>query len=315
MSHDDDGDEIIQYETQATYQYEFRGTQYTGTRVTVYSYDDYSNSEQSSFYRTLGNAHSAGVAISCRVNPEKPKDSVLFWKPDPSHRVTADIMALLLTVFGGAIVGAALLVTTPTQKNQRAQTEYIEAHIPLVSAAVPSAAYIIWIIALEIRTVGLSEYSYLGFWRTIVPVFFVCLALYYWLRKHKFGTSTIEFAPDPPLAGSSIQLTVLIPREIEFATKATLRYIHEYKTRSGNKQTTRRDTIWTDSKTALFQWAEQSHSEAKFQFELPQGHITKKEYSWRLELRSPLPGVNYYASFDITVHEGETHHTQADPPG
>jgi hypothetical protein len=103
-------------------------------------------------------------------------------------------------------------------------------------------------------------------------------------------------------------------READFVD-VSLRCVKRTTTGSGKDRKTREDTIWEDEQSltaSRVPTGRDGRCEVPLAFRIPADCMPMAEYNgilWRAQVRAPLPGADYFASFDVPVYAA------AHPPG
>ena len=104
---------------------------------------------------------------------------------------------------------------------------------------------------------------------------------------------------------------VQIPCRMETEVEATLRFVHQYRTRRGGRQHTQTDTVWKESKKVPVYTVGENASAVKVEFEIGKDYFStasRHQYGhwWGLTLASTVKGIDYRATFEVPVFNGTT---------
>jgi hypothetical protein len=295
------------YEATATYTYTFNGQEYTGNRVGIHSGSD-NGAFQHADYGVLRDAKNSGRKLPCRVNPANPDDAVLFWRPRPER------VMLMAYVFGFAFAGSGFLALCAAYgkrrsrktEDRRIRMREANRHIAFAVPTAAASLYVPYTLWLQIQALGVDGCPWWSYLPLLLVATLIVATAYCWIRFKKFGVSFLELAPYPAVAGQTLRATVRIPRRFDAEAYATLRYVHQYTTGSGKSRSTATKDIWKETKPAALYTAGEDETHARADFEIQRDHTTTAAYGdegywWELTLKSEVPGVNYKATFEVTV--------------
>ncbi len=131
------------------------------------------------------------------------------------------------------------------------------------------------------------------------------------IRWAKFGESTFKMLAVPGVIGGqlsgAIQTSVKIRPEDGFHLK--LRCVNRVTTGSGKSSSTTETTLWDDEKTMLKELLgdDPRRSGIPVFFKIPadcresDDSNSRDQILWRLEARAKVPGVDYFAPFEVPV--------------
>ena len=131
------------------------------------------------------------------------------------------------------------------------------------------------------------------------------------IRWKKFGDSTFKMLAMPGVIGGqlsgAIQTSVKIRPQDGFHLK--LRCVNRVTTGSGKSSSTSETTLWDDEKTMLKELLgdDPRRSGIPVFFKIPpdcresDDSNSRDQILWRLEARAKVPGVDYFARFDVPV--------------
>ncbi|MCU1230793.1 MAG: hypothetical protein JWO97_3677 [Acidobacteria bacterium] len=145
----------------------------------------------------------------------------------------------------------------------------------------------------------------------IVGVGLIAAAIYATARRAKFGASTctVDRIPLQPGATFYGELRLHSQQRPEAGFRFVLTSIRAITTGSGKSRSTRENVLWQETRVVSASTAAESPDGMRvpFSFELPPDaestdeRQTDNRVLWRLEASAELPGVDYYAIFELPV--------------
>ncbi len=305
----------LSYSVHARYEYEVNGVNYQNDRVALSSGSDNIGSFQSDTYRLLEKSRSAGLPVTCWVNPENASDAILIREP----RIPLIMFkALFVLIFGSAglaisLAGILAALTPDTSAESfvqpRIRMRGASAHKVAVAVAVYWNAFTIWMTWKSLVVLAVAEIP-LYFW--LLPLSGVIPALiagYMLLRLNKYGISFFEMAPLPGVLGGPVSGNIRLPKPVEAQAgfELKLQCVHQYTTRSGKNSSTHTDVLWEEScrVDTLYNYGTEMVLPVKFAvpYSKPATNTAGNSngYYWQLKVRAQTPGIDYNAVFDVPV--------------
>lgn len=317
------------YETTAEYRYQFQGSNYTGSRISL---DD---ANASDFDRKaipdLSKHCKSGQPFPCYVNPQQPAESILYRNLPWATLIFRGVFMLVFAApgFGWLAwqrlarrrerIKAALALAHPDEPwlwnkawaGGRIRSSTKNVIFPLLFTVVWNA------ISLSVWFRLSDEISYtdgLKFWLVLAfPV--IGLVLMVWsvvvvLRWRKFGRSIFELAALPGVIGGQLAGVIRTPVTIEsedvFLVK--LKCIRVKHT-EGSESRTVRSVLWRDEQLVgrdLLQY-DAKRSAIPVLFQIPYECRPSDDSSpdnivyWSLEVSAKTPGIDFQTEFDVPV--------------
>ena len=328
------GSEGDSSETKATYTYEFGGETYTGKRVSVHKGGDNIGRFQRRVYDELKRHQKDGKPFTARVNPDNPKEAVLY----PRLRWEMLVMYMVFgLVFGGVGFGlmiggvwAGKKVKREEARKQEAPAEPWRWKEEWATGEIKSSnkAGVIGILIFTILWnlvaipagifVVMDEVVGNGNKSALFVLIFpgVGLLLILWairslVQWRKFGTSVLKMASVPGVIGGKLAGVITAPVHItpEDGFHLSLQCVRRTETGSGKNRRTSESVLWEDERTmsrALLPNAP-TRSAVPVLLALPYDAKQTDESSsshqivWRLEATAKVPGVDYAAKFEVPV--------------
>lgn len=163
---------------------------------------------------------------------------------------------------------------------------------------------------------GEERLPYLILLFPLAGIFLLIGAIYQTLRSMKFGTSECHLERVPIVPGRAFRGHIALNTQAEAPAGyrvriSSLRYV---STRSGKHQQTVEHQLWDAQIVVPQSAAMRSPAGTRVPFQLaapPDAHVTDESkfsdrYIWRIAVTAELPGVDYFAQFDVPVfHTGE----------
>ena len=322
------------YSVGATYSYEYGGgdgvesRKYTSTRVDLMNFSSSEYSKQKKKYANLHNAKISGETVTCFVDPDNPNKAVLFRTPELVMILFSQIFAISFSVAGMTLAcwvifqGRGRKIKTDiyrkdfrdtrqaydgyAQPQNQIRMEGEKTHRIWTIVSLTIGAYVFTVLFFLIRIFGFGKTPW---WvcTLLIPVLaLVWVAIYHWRRFKKYGVSVLTLTPCPAVSERTLQCVVRIPVLINTEIKTSLRYTHQYTTKSGKNRSTRTDILWRKNKTVTTCAVGENESLVKLEYEIPADSPSTAPhgidgYWWELSLKSKTRGVNYHAVFEVPV--------------
>lgn len=326
------GDDSTTQRVRARYRYSDLGRTHESERVAIYGFADNIGDFHAELYAELQAAFASGEPVTAYVNPVDYTDAVL--SRDPRWRLTA-LIALFGLIFAG--VGIALMVGIQLgarKLGQQSEKQRLypdepwrwreEWHDGTVQDAGNAAVYVsagfaaLWIlISVPVAFGVLDEVrdgNYLALIGLVFPIVGIGLALWAfntWLRRRRYGASTIALGAVPiPLGGvfqGEIKVNASVPVEKEFLLRLSC---IEIRRRSGGRNSRSERIRWQDEQTVSRHRCQlgPTSSTIPFEFSLPGDQPGTREpgedneIQWRLEVNGVCPGADYAGRFMLPIY-------------
>jgi len=323
------------YEVKASYQYEFGGKSYTGTKASQYLSDNIGEYHQD-LYNRLKEKFDLGETVSAFVNPNDPEQAFL----DRTLRYGSLILYLIfLIVFGGFGLGAVLLASNSAKKT--AERKRLLAEHPdepwfhrqdwkqgrIVSeqrafALVLLFMAVIWnAISIPATVLAVPEVIEGNYTALLVLLFTVVGLLLAWgavvsvRRWRRFGKATLELLTVPAVPGESLRGRIHTGAGIiGVPTMEVVLTCYKYeRVRHQDRGTSLRTSKpWSTKINVPIRPGGgygSSGSTVDIEFPLPEDALATLEllgpgisYGWTVEAYVKLSGADFNASFEVPVY-------------
>lgn len=324
---DDDGST---YQAACSYVYEFDGTQYESDRVGLERGGDSIGDWQQTTHERLKIAHEQSQPIPCYVDPARPERAVLF----------RDLRPKLLGFWVGfaavfTTAGLAMVVGGAYARRVAAKGEELRARHPRkpwlwkgewtsgtvrsgtqLKALVSWAAAVFWngiswpAVTLVVTDAVLSEGRY---WMSIFVVFpligvwLLVRAVRQTIQHFKFGRSYLQLKTLPGVIGGKLSGDLVLRGRLRAlrAVDVALRCVRTVTTGSGDNRSTRKETLWEDTKQfdrlSVFG---QNQVSVAVEFQIPEGQRSSSDdIDWVLKATGAVPGVDVDLEFSVPVYK------------
>jgi hypothetical protein len=333
------GDDSTTYSVNATYEYEYDGKAYTGTRVAV----DGGSDNIGSFWQDLHQELQPHLALErdgqgkpyrAFVNPAAPGEAVLNRDLRPGFLLFKLMFGL---IFGG--VGIGLMVGGIAGARRGKQTTQLEAAHPeepwqwrpeWANHEIPAKGKsgmwgmiifaVFWnAISMPIAFLAIPEMYREENWIAIglvslfplVGIGLICGALYSIAQYRKYGESKLMLAQVPAVIGGPLRGVIRVPNKVraDEGFKLTLTCVERITTGSGKNRKTSENIKWQDVKRMRRELLEDDFTQTDIPvlfgipYDLPQTEARSgnRELVWRLQAEAETTGVDYSASFEVPV--------------
>jgi len=315
----------------ASYTYVVDGRRYTGTRVSVYGFDNLGDFHQRAFAE-LHDALARQAPYPVHVDPRAPTESILM----PVLRWEAvGFYLVLAVVFGGAGWGiliasylgarrrrmeAALVRQYPNQPWKQ-RVEWSGARITSSQrsdAVVQTCMAVFWnattfpVLLIIPREVGNGRYVALTF--LVCPLIGVGLLSWAFValaRAKRFGRVYLELDTMPGRPSEPLRGCIYAPKALGAVPDVAvgLRCERQYAVSIANKgTTTKSEVLWkVDSRTPVLR-GQTSTGDVMLAvaIEIPDGLPDSSrgagdDYGWLLSARAPLAGADFAVEFEVPV--------------
>lgn len=309
----------------ADYRYDYAGQAYQNDRVGLSTTADNFGSYHQRLYDRLHAAWKAEKTVPCFVDPNNHQYSLL----DRSLRTTVVVFHVpFILCFGGVGFGiiAAVLYGARTSRRQDAivadapdkpwllRDEWRdgvlrEGNKELYAGAFFTALWnsIAWPLAilflLSDDKKPLWLYLVVGLFPAI-GVGFVAWLAKQWLRRRKYGASTLRLATVPGVIGGKFSGVVLAPVAVRAADAVRVSLTCTRVVKSG--EDTKTELLWQDERdiAKFLDAGEPGRVGVPVMFTIPshaQPTDDDKRVTWTLKAKAQLPGIDYAASFEVPV--------------
>jgi len=328
------GSEGNSSETEATYTYEIRGKEYTGSRVSFHGGGDNIGRFQHRVYDELQRHRQEGEPFTAYVNPDNPEEAVLY--PNVRWEMIVIYMVFGL-VFGGVGFGLMFgsiwagkkvkreearqreMPTEPWRWKEEWATGEIKSSnkggmigILIFATLWNLVAIPVGILVLVDEVIGSGNKGAL--FVLIFPAIGILLIL--WVIRmaiqcRKFGTSVFRMAGIPGVVGGKLAGVITVPVHVtpEDGFHLSLHCVRRRETGSGKNRSTSESIVWEDERTMrgeLFP-NDPTRSAVPVLFAIPfdaqqtDESDSRNQIVWRLRIKAKVPGVDYEAKFDVPV--------------
>ncbi len=329
------GDDSTSYQAVATYRYTWQEREYTGERVGLSSGGDNIGSWQQQKARILEDKAATGEPVRGLVNPENPREAILFPEIRWGHFALMFGVGLVFGSVGlGLLVWGTLQAKTGKKTREQAgkhphepwkwredwSTGRIESSdktgfiLILVMAFIWNALSWPAVIAVFMKEEPLKVLLLVGIF-PLVGLFLLAGAIYQGVRHLKYGKSIFEMGSVPGVIGGRLSgmVQTRVGLRPEEGFHVTLSCVRRERSGSGNNRSTTERILWQNSrvirKDAMAH--DRSRSAIPILFAIPYdqppsdpegGHLG---VFWRLEVRAKVPGVDYATQFTVPVFKTE----------
>jgi hypothetical protein len=321
-----DSGEGMSYKVTASYVYEYKGREYAGKRVSIYTGSDNIGSFQFDAYHELQGYWRAGKPFRCYVNPTQPTEAVLY--RDLRWEMVLFQTALAFAFSGGGIGLMVFAVCGCVLQRRRNRAIAANPDRPWAwrkdwadgairssadSLLRPLACTLIWnLFSLPLGALLLRAVINNGSWHAALGMVFpgIGLLLVHWLtvvllRRRKFGPSVFQMSAVPGVIGG--RLAGVIQTSTKIRPKGGFRLVLNciQKMPSVGTDTTDR-TTWQEEQLIVRELLpdDAGHSAIPVLFQIPyKCDETNAEDGtrWQIEVTAAVPGVDYRATFDVPV--------------
>lgn len=323
------GDDSTTYEAYATYNYEFDGQRYSGSRVSISSGSDNIGDYQQDTGSYLNGLLVSGETVPVYVDPNNPSSSII----DPTLRwALIGFKSIFLFVFGGVGLGLIIWVFKAPKEKDLTDPKFIDqpwlANDDWQSASIKSnsksAMYFTWgfaaiwnLISAPLPFVMYEEVLEKQNWPALLGLLFPLVGIYlvYWAitktrEWNRFGPAPVTLDPFPGSIGGHVggTIDVNLPYDAANEFSVTLTSLRSSISGSGKNRRRSESATWQDVQLA------KSSSGAKgtrliFRFEVPEGQkeadasqVEDAYQIWRLNLTAELDGANFDRDYELPVY-------------
>lgn len=329
----------------ASYSYTVDGETHRATRVGLRDGTAFGSTLRKRARILREHAHS-GAPFTARVNPEDPKQAILFTGVQWDHALFLGIFSI---TFGGVGIGGyiAVIVGRRRERAKAAQSE-LHPHAPwmwnpdwadgVIASGSRSAMVGLWVFAVLWNAISTpllfalpgelekgNKAILIGLLFPLVGLGLLIAAVRATLAWLKYGRTDFVMKSVPGVIGGGLAGAIRIPRPQTFEDDITLRLVN-YRlitTGSGKNRSTREVPIWRREHTVPRSAVHAGrHTLIPVQFTIPHSCRTWDEderVKWRLEVSAPTPGLDLSSTFDVPVFvtpdsdPGITEETIGDP--
>lgn len=309
----------------ADYRFDFAGRAYQNDRVGLSTKADNFGSYHRRLYDRLHKAWKAEKTVPCFVDPNDPQRSLL----DRSLRAAVVVFhvpfILCFGVFGFGLIAAAIYgakkANLPAAIAAKANNEpwlvredwrmgvSHESRKEFYGIAFFAAGWNS--ISLPLAVLFLLSDDQKPWWLYLVVGIFPVIGLgsiawlmRQWLRRRKYGVSTLRLANVPGVIGGHFSGVVLAPEIVRAAGAVRVSLTCTRVVRSGEDSKT--ELLWQDERdiAKFLDAGEPGRVGMPVMFTIPshaQPTDDDKRVTWTLKAKAQLPGIDYAASFEVPV--------------
>ena len=322
------GDDSDSYKAVARYRYTVAGREYVSDRVAIHGGADNVGDYQLEKGRLLAEKFDAGESIPCYVDPDDPARAILFRDLRPGLVVFKMAFATIFGAIGYGMLGATWYDYRSEQSRRRLSAqfpdkpwkwrpEWNQRRIPAKNRSMLAIAVGI---ALFWNLLSVSAFAAAvisgepNWWQTLLIGIFPAIGLTLatwagklWLRRMRWGESSLELAASPGVIGGPLAGFIRVPARIEPAGGFDLRLecIQQVeKVGSDGDPTTDSQTIWERENWITRELFDRSGDQTiiPVQFLVPYSQPpSAADVEWRLTVAAKTTGVDYHAQFDVPV--------------
>jgi hypothetical protein len=316
----------------ATYEYEFAGQKYTGDKVSFSGGSDGLGRFQTLAHEELNGHKQQRKPFPAYVNPENPREAVLY------RNVRWEMMLLFCgmgALFGSAGVGifTGSLVTWLRQSGSTApaasnserpwesRSDWAAGRIgpsDAARAAVPAttAVAVSWLLASApiVITFPLmlqyaeSRWAWLTLILPAIALLIIALAIYFAIRRRRFGESIFEMASVPGVIGGPLTGVVRIPRVFEPENGFRIRLLCMEQRQNTKSDSEHERAIWQNECFAANAMTDGAGGMAvpvlmaiPYRSRPTSDSAANSTIRWLLEIFAELPGINFKTEFEVPV--------------
>lgn len=329
------GDDSTTYKAVATYEYEYEGIKHKGSRVGITSGADNLGSFHQDAASTLENHLRSKEPITIYVNPKDPSDSIVFRELRIGQFAFMGIFGLIFSTVGlGLMIGALFSSKEqkvrevlkkkypgePWRSNPKWQTGTLKTGNKgqfvafLIFGSIWNLISMPLLVFLPEEVFKKGNYiAALGFLFPLIGVFLLIAIYRSFVQWRKFGGTTLTLNPFPPEIGGEVRGTLKISAQMQSGTKDAKGKIkcsrtEKRRTSKGGTSTTSVE-IWSKDFPLVIESFRtmSSGTAATFKADLagveapPTDEEAYEPITWSLEFTADIPGVDFFATFDIPV--------------
>lgn len=325
------------YSVAASYRYQYRGETFAGSRVSFHSGKDNIGSYHQDTAAKLKRARADGVSIPCYVNPENPREAVLFRQVRWGLVTFMGLFGLLFAGVGFGIMIFGFIGSRRVAEDERRQEDnplepwkwkpawaegrIRSSNLNKLKFAAGFALFwnlislpVLFLVPAEITEKG-NYLAALGLIFPLLGIGMIVWAIRSFLRWRRFGESVLEMPKVPgvvggPLAGV-IRANMARPPASSFSQ--TLSCLRLRRTGSGKNRSTQETVLWQERHGIKRSAISTTGGEVAIPvlFAIPYDARETDETDsddrtvWRLEVTAEMPGIDYSASFEVPVFTTE----------
>lgn len=328
------GSESTTYSVKATYTYQVRGSDFTGTRVSLSSGSDNLGSFHQDVYRRLLDAQNEGREVPCFVDPADASRSILVRDIRWGSFLFLFMFALVFSGVGFGLMAGALFSGKKIKQQEalaaqhpgepwRLSKDWSPEGINSDAKAAISGTgcfAVFWnLIAWTVVTLFLvnehrwprgAEWLMMLF--PTIGIFLLWAFIYQAVRLKKYGVSTVVLNPYPGVIGGSVSGIIRVAARIEpedgFLVKLSCN--HSLRVGSGKNSRVQNTVKWSGELRLARQALDERSGQAAipFYFAVPYDLESSRGDNndgiiWRLEASASSPGIDYKDTFSIPVYK------------
>ena len=309
-------------QVQGKYQYTVGDQTYTSQKISLSTGADNIGTFHEDAYATLARHLDNATPIACYVDPNNPAEAVVF------RNLRIEMILLMLgfgMVFGGAGFGLIGFNYFDKFTSAKAGAKLQKVHGAtassghLIASSTGSAAAGAFVVAVVVCGFTLpflvflvleiiNKQNYLAILGLIIPLmgFFVLRwAALKIIRSYRFKGTALILAKHPVIAGERLSGSIHVPKMLPHCSVQLKLLCRQYNRGDGDTGVDLLEPIKMEQTTNVRQGGMQT-SIIDFSFDIPEtAPATVSEgspsFAWLLEATADIPGVNFWASFDILV--------------
>ncbi len=323
------GDDSTTYRVTARYRYWVDGRSYEGTRVGLQGGSDNIGHWHQERYAELQAAQAGRRALTCRVNPARPAEAILFPRARTGMVVFYGAFAV---TFGGAglaifLGGLATLrkqryaATAPAEEPWKQRPDWAGGMIKSrarVDAWAITFMAVIWnsiawimvgVMGRELLRQGGPALLFILF--PLIGVILAVVAVRYQLVARRYGSAVFQMAPVPGVLGGRLAGLVRLPESARPPEGFAVKVKCTRTTRSGKNSTT--TEIWQNERRLnpdalpLVDVGQALPVLFALPYDMPASSTWDGGgvINWWLEIRGRQPGIDVDVKFEIPVFKTE----------
>jgi hypothetical protein len=331
------GSDSTSYKCVARFAYRYDGQDYESDRVSFSKGSDNIGSFQQDCFNAINSRRKSGT-MACYVNPEMPREAVIF--PAIRWGMMGFYMIFVLAFggvgFGMLIFGVFGLRTKKKEdKSRLANPDQPWLWKPAWESGIIKACdkagmiaalcfALFWnVISFPIGFMAFTDGflkqgekgALVGLLFPFVGVFLIIWAVYAVLKYRKYGATTLQLASVPGVVGGKLAGIIHVPVHVvpEDGFSLRLACIHHYVTGSGKHRNTHDDVVWEDSRLLAGELLETDHTRTALPvlFAVPfdaresSPDVGNDGIIWRVEAKAKTRGIDFSTKFDVPVFKTE----------
>jgi hypothetical protein len=316
------GSKSTTYKVRAAYRYDYRGQQFTGTRVAISDSADNIGDYHQRLYSRLRAVKQRGGDVTAWVNPANPREALLARDMRWGLFAFKSLFFALFGLFGGGVAiyalrAPAVAAAVSPQPIPRQPSGRIVANTRKamwgwwIFAGVWNlvSTPMLFLLPRELAKGNWPALAILLF--TVVGLWLLYTAVHTTLQWRRFGALVLTLAPYPGAIGGGVTGTIELPGRFRMAEvfRVTVTCVRRRTSGSGRNRRTTDTALWQDETRAQTN-ASGRGTQLKFAFNVPAGlppsGAPSRDYVfWAVDINADLPGVDLDSRFEVPMVPAE----------